>query len=107
MRAANETCRAFVRDYLDRRSAPKGVLRYAVDTMLAQRWALARWFNGMANQVESEVREALGITSARSAMPGFRWPCWPKSPVRSNPASTHSRGATAGSTARSERTDRR
>ena len=34
-----------------------------VDTMLAQRWALARWFNGMANQVESEVREALGITS--------------------------------------------
>jgi len=56
MRAANETRRAFVRDYLNRRSAPKGVLRYVVDTMLAQRWSLARWFNGMANQVESEVR---------------------------------------------------
>ena len=63
MRAANETRRAFVRDYLNRRSAPKGALRYALETMHAQRWALARWFNGMANQVESEVREVLGITS--------------------------------------------
>lgn len=63
MRAANETRRAFVRDYLNRRSAPTGALRYALETMLAQRWALARWFNGMANQVESEVREALGIAS--------------------------------------------
>lgn len=63
MRAATEIRRAWVRDLLARRSAPKNVLRYAVDAMLTQHWTLARWFNGMPNQADISAREELGITA--------------------------------------------
>ncbi len=68
MRAANETCRAFVRGYLDRRGAPKGVLRYVVDTMLAQRWALARWSTGWPTRSSPRSVRRWASPAARSAI---------------------------------------
>lgn len=94
MRAANETRRAFVRDYLNRRTAPKGALRYALETMLAQRWALARWSTVWPTRSNPRSVRRWASPPGRSAMPGSPWPCWPKSPGRSNLASTLSRGAT-------------
>jgi len=69
MRAATETRRSWVRDYLARRSTPKGALRYATEVLTQRdhRGLISRWFSGMPNQAETEVLDALGITTGPPA----------------------------------------
>lgn len=65
MKAATETRREFIRSLLARRTTPKGVLPYAADVLTGgeHRWLLVRGYNGMPNQADAAVREALGIDS--------------------------------------------
>ena len=49
MAAANETRREWVKSLLQRKTAPKAALRFAVETMAADPRALSRWLSGRPN----------------------------------------------------------
>jgi ParB family transcriptional regulator, chromosome partitioning protein len=61
MAAANETRREWVKGLLQRRTAPKAALRFAVDTMAADPRALSRWLSGQPNRAQDSAAADLGI----------------------------------------------
>lgn len=61
MAAANSTRRAWIKDFLSRRSAPKEVLRFAVEEIAASPDAVHGWlFGGFTQESQAAVRE-LGL----------------------------------------------
>ncbi|NEN53481.1 ParB N-terminal domain-containing protein [Modestobacter muralis] len=61
MAAANETRREWVRTMLGRRTAPKGALRFAVETMTSDPRSLSRWLSGQSNTAQDGASADLGI----------------------------------------------
>jgi len=61
MHAANETRREWVRTMLGRRTAPKGALRFAVETMTTDPRSLSRWLSGQSNSAQDGASADLGI----------------------------------------------
>ena len=93
----HETRRHWVRDFLARRSTPKGVLRYCADGLTGEghRWLLVRWYNGAAIQAETAARAKPSPSPPTPpATPGYRWPSSPRPPARSKPPLGRSPGGT-------------
>lgn len=61
MVAANATRRAWVREYLTRRSAPPEALRFAVEALTANSGTMADWFEPMATSESLVVIDQLGL----------------------------------------------
>ena len=61
MAAANETRRQWVRALLLRKTAPKGALRFAVETMTSDPRSLSRWLSGQSNAAQDGVSADLHI----------------------------------------------
>ncbi|WP_336029213.1 ParB/RepB/Spo0J family partition protein [Geodermatophilus sp. FMUSA9-8] len=68
MAAANETRREWVKGLLQRKTAPKAALRFAVETMAADPRALSRWLSGQPNRAHDSAAADLGIDA-----PGQWW----------------------------------
>ncbi|WP_324276316.1 hypothetical protein [Blastococcus brunescens] len=68
MAAANETRREWVKGLLQRKTAPKAALRFAVETMAADPRALSRWLSGQPNRAQDSAAADLGIDA-----PGQWW----------------------------------
>jgi ParB family chromosome partitioning protein len=61
MAAANETRREWIKGLLQRKTAPKAALRFAVETMAADPRALSRWLSGQPNRAQDAAAADLGI----------------------------------------------
>jgi ParB family chromosome partitioning protein len=61
MAAANETRREWIKGLLQRKTAPKAALRFAVETMAADPRALSRWLSGQPNRAQDSAAADLGI----------------------------------------------
>jgi ParB family chromosome partitioning protein len=68
MAAANETRREWVKSLLQRKSAPKGALRFAVEALATDPRALSRWLSGQPNRSQDAAAADLGIDA-----PGQWW----------------------------------
>ncbi|MGX5653886.1 ParB/RepB/Spo0J family partition protein [Geodermatophilus nigrescens] len=68
MAAANETRREWIKGLLQRKTAPKAALRFAVETMAAEPRALSRWLSGQPNRAQDSAAVDLGIDA-----PGQWW----------------------------------
>jgi ParB family chromosome partitioning protein len=68
MAAANETRREWIKSLLQRKSAPKAALRFAVETLAADPRALSRWLSGQPNRAQDSAAADLGIDA-----PGQWW----------------------------------
>ncbi len=68
MAAANETRREWIKGLLQRKTAPKTALRFAVETMAADPRALSRWLSGQPNRAQDTAAADLGIDA-----PGQWW----------------------------------
>jgi ParB family chromosome partitioning protein len=68
MAAANETRREWINGLLQRKTAPKPALRFAVETMAADPRALSRWLSGQPNRAQDAAAADLGIDA-----PGQWW----------------------------------
>ena len=75
MAAANETRREWVKGLLQRKTAPKAALRFAVDTLAADPRALSRWLSGQPNRAQDAAAADLGIDA-----PGQWWTTRDKPP---------------------------
>lgn len=65
MEAANAVRRAWLREYLARKTAPKELLRFCVDTFATGR-ALDGWLNGLSAGGDEEAASELGLERPRS-----------------------------------------
>ncbi|GAB4082780.1 ParB N-terminal domain-containing protein [Modestobacter muralis] len=61
MAAANETRREWVRALLLRKTAPKGALRFAVETMTSDPRSVSRWLSGQSNAAQDGASADLHI----------------------------------------------
>jgi ParB family chromosome partitioning protein len=61
MAAANETRREWIKGLLQRKTAPKAALRFAVETMATDPRALSRWLSGQPNRAQDTAAADLGI----------------------------------------------
>lgn len=68
MAAANETRREWIKGLLQRKTAPKAALRFAVETMATDPRALSRWLSGQPNRAQDAAAVDLGIDA-----PGQWW----------------------------------
>ncbi|TQN37297.1 ParB family chromosome partitioning protein [Blastococcus colisei] len=68
MAAANETRREWIKGLLQRKTAPKAALRFAVETLAADPRALSRWLSGQPNRAQDQAAADLGIDA-----PGQWW----------------------------------
>ncbi|SFD88215.1 ParB/RepB/Spo0J family partition protein [Blastococcus tunisiensis] len=68
MAAANETRREWIKGLLQRKTAPKAALRFAVETMAADPRALSRWLSGQPNRAQDTAAADLGVDA-----PGQWW----------------------------------
>ncbi|MGY1914197.1 ParB N-terminal domain-containing protein [Blastococcus sp. HT6-30] len=68
MAAADETRREWIKGLLQRKTPPKGPLRFAVETMAADPRALSRWLSGRPNRAQDSAAADLGIDA-----PGQWW----------------------------------
>ena len=68
MAAANETRREWVKGLLQRKTAPRAALRFAVETLAADPRALSRWLSGQPNRAQDTAAADLGIDA-----PGQWW----------------------------------
>ncbi|CCG04789.1 ParB/RepB/Spo0J family partition protein [Blastococcus saxobsidens] len=68
MAAANETRREWIKGLLLRKTAPKGALRFAVETLAIDPRALSRWLSGQPNRAQNAAAADLGIDA-----PGQWW----------------------------------
>jgi ParB family chromosome partitioning protein len=68
MAAANETRREWIKGLLQRKTAPKAALRFAVETMASDPRALSRWLSGQPNRAQDSAAADLGIDA-----PGQWW----------------------------------
>lgn len=68
MAAANETRREWIKGLLQRKTAPKTALRFAVETMATDPRALSRWLSGQPNRAQDTAAADLGIDA-----PGQWW----------------------------------
>lgn len=81
MAAANETRREWIKGLLQRKTAPKAALRFAVEAMAADPRALSRWLSGQPNRTQDAAATDLGIDA-----PGQWWA------TRDKPATTLTSG---------------
>ncbi|CCH86259.1 putative ParB domain protein nuclease [Modestobacter italicus] len=68
MAAANETRREWIKGLLQRKTAPKAALRFAIETMATDHRALSRWLSGQPNRAQDTAAADLGIDA-----PGQWW----------------------------------
>lgn len=68
MAAANETRREWIKGLLQRKTAPKAALRFAVETLATDPRALSRWLSGQPNRAQDSAAADLGIDA-----PGQWW----------------------------------
>ena len=80
MAAANETRREWIKGLLQRKTAPKAALRFAVETMATDPRPLSRWLSGQPNRAQDAAAD-LGIDA-----PGQWWT------TRNKPAPTLTNG---------------
>ena len=68
MVAANETRREWIKGLLQRKTAPKAALRFAIETMAADPRGLSRWLSGQSNRAQDAAAADLGLDA-----PGQWW----------------------------------
>jgi ParB family chromosome partitioning protein len=61
MAAANETRREWIKGLLQRKTAPKAALRFAVETLATEPRAMSRWLSGQPNRAQDAAAADLGI----------------------------------------------
>jgi ParB family chromosome partitioning protein len=63
MAAANAVRRAWVKEFLARRSAPKDILRFAVEQIAASHGVLRTWLSSESSNGDEDAAEQLGLES--------------------------------------------